>query len=209
MSQAKTRKQKILGDVKRKRRQRAITSVAIAVALIALIVTAVIFLRPAPNRVTLPDWDSHCVSISFFYHSHPNLTITVNGANIPLPSSTFNSGCPQPLHTHDSSGVIHVEGDENRDYTLHDWFLLWGYYLNDPNYTIFNSTQIFTYKVDATHHLSMTVNGNNDTSFESHSFPRNASPTDGVSVAAPAQSLCAASPVGASCVKDNIVITYG
>jgi hypothetical protein len=208
MSQAQSRKQKILQDVKNKRRQRAIVSIVIAVALIAIIVAALIFLRGPPNQVNLPDYLSHCVNGGEFYHSHPNLTIIINGVGVPLPNSTFNSGCPQPLHTHDSSGIIHVETDQDRDYTLHDWFLLWGYFVDNNNYTIFNSGQIFTYKVDATHHLNMTLNGSPDTSFENHRFPRNASPTGGVSVAPPASSLCDASPVGASCVKDNIVITY-
>jgi hypothetical protein len=206
MSQTQTRKQKILGDVKRKRRQRAIISITIAVALIAIIVAAVIFLRPPPNSVSLPDYLSHCVNSSLFYHSHPNLTITINGANVPIADNTFNASCSQPLHTHDASGVIHVETDQNRDYTLHDWFLLWGYFVNDPNFTIFNGTQIFTYKVDPTHihHLTMTVDGVNDTSFENHVFPRNASPTGGVG----GSGLCAA-PLNQPCVKDNIVITYG
>jgi hypothetical protein len=209
MSQTQTRKQKILGDVKRKRRQRTITTIVIAIGLIAIVVLAVVFLRGPPNPVSLPDYLSHCITGGLFYHSHPNLTIIINRVGVPMPGPTFNSGCGQPLHTHDSSGVIHVETDQDRDYTLHDWFLLWGFYVANNNYTIFNSNQIFTYKVDATHHLTMTVNGINDTSFENHRFPRNASPTGGVSVAPPASNLCGASPVGASCVKDNIVISYG
>lgn len=203
MSQAQTRKQKILGDVKKKRRQRTVTSLVIAVALIAIIVVAVIFLRPPPNRVPLPDWDSHCVALSLIYHSHPNLTITINGANIPMPGPTFDAGCSQPLHTHDASGVIHVETDVDRNYTLKDWFLLWGHFLNDPNYAIFNRTQIFANRVVAPHYLVMTVNGVNDTSFENHVFPRNASPAGGT-----AGGLCSVAS-GQSCVKDNIIITYG
>lgn len=206
VSQKQTRKQKILGDVQRKRRQRAIISITIAVVLIGIIVAAVIFLRPPPNTVPLPDYLSHCVVGTLFYHSHPNLTIIINGANIALPaapSGTYDAACQQPLHTHDASGVIHVETDQDRDYTLSDWFLLWGHYVNNINYTIFNSNQIFTYKMDSTHHLNMTVNGLLDSSFQNHKFPRNASPTDGVA----GQGLCAIQT--GSCVKDNIVITYG
>jgi hypothetical protein len=204
MSQAQSRKQKILGDVKKKRQQRAIISIVIAIALVALIVGAVIALTPKAYRVALPDYLSHCVNGNLVYHSHPNVTITINGANVPLANNSFNSSCSQPLHTHDASGVIHVETDENRDYTLHDWFLLWGFFVNDPNFTIFNSTQIFTYKVDATHHLNMTVNGAIDPKLENHVFPRNASPTGGVG----GSGLCAV-PVNQPCVKDNIIITYG
>jgi hypothetical protein len=155
MSQTQTRKQKILGDVKRKRRQRAITSITIAAILIAVIVAAVIFLRPPPNAVPLPDYLSHCV-LGGIYHSHPNLTVTINGANVPVPLNTIDS-CQQPIHTHNEPGVLHIETDQNRDYTLGDWFLLWGHYLNNANYAIFSSNQIFSNKVDATHHITMTV----------------------------------------------------
>jgi hypothetical protein len=204
MSQTQTRKQKILGDVKRKRRQRGIISITVAVVLIAVIVAAVIFLRPPQNPVQLPDYLGHCV-IGGLYHSHPNLTITINGANVPVPLNTFDSSCQQPIHTHNEPGVLHIETDQSRDYTLNDWFLLWGHHVNDANYAIFNSNQIFTNKIDATHHLTMTVNGINDSSFQNHLFPRNASPTGGVGGGG---GLCSAAQ-GQPCMKDNIVIIYG
>src|SRR5690242_4896154 len=108
MSQTQTRKQKILGDVKRKRRQRTIASLSIAVVLIAIIVAAVIFLRPPPNAVALPDYLSHCV-LGALYHSHPNLTITINGASVLVPANTFDAACAQPIHTHNEPGVLHIE----------------------------------------------------------------------------------------------------
>jgi hypothetical protein len=171
----------------------------IAVALIATIVAAVIFLRGPPNAVPLPDYLSHCVNATLFYHSHPNLTVNINGANIPLPASSFDPSCPQPLHTHDSSGVIHVETDVDRDYTLGDWFLLWGHYQNDANYAIFNATQVFNHKADATHSLTMTVNGVRNYSFQNYVIPRNA---------VTGQASCTPVPAG-GCQPDNIMITYG
>jgi hypothetical protein len=204
MSQTQTRKQKILGDVKRKRRQRAITSITIAVILIAIIVAAVIFLRPASNALQLPDYLSHCVIGSGFYHSHPELTITVNGANVPVPQNTFDSSCQQPIHTHNEVGVLHIETDQDRDYKLGDWFLLWGHFENSATRAILNSSQIFGFKTDVTHHLTMTVNGVNDTSFQNHTFPRNAAPTGGTG----GVGLCSVAQ-NQPCVKDNIVITYG
>jgi sulfur carrier protein ThiS len=35
-----------------------------------------------------------------------------------------------PLHTHDNSGVIHVESTVNRDYTLGEFLKIWGIDLN-------------------------------------------------------------------------------
>jgi len=195
---SQTRKQKILGEVKRKRRQRTLTTLAIVTVLIAVMVAAM-FLQPrSTNLVPLPDYLSHCVYGSV-YHSHPNLTITINGANFPFPPApgTVDNGCLQPIHTHDATGVLHIETDQNRDYSLGDWFLLWGHWANNPTTAIFNSTQIFDHKapVGGTHSLTMTVNGSPDNKFDKHVFPHNA---------APSSSLCVTQP----CVPDNIVITY-
>ncbi len=196
MSQTQTRKQKILGDVRKKRRQRAYATLAIVIALIGIIVGAVIFLQVPPNKVPLPPYLSRCVN-SEIYHYHPTLTVTINGVGMPIPV-TFNQGCPQPIHTHDSTGLLHVESDENRDYTLNDWFLLWGNFENNPTIAILNSTQIWQYKVDATHPLTMTVNGQNYTSTapQNYVFPKNAGT---------ASAPCS---VG-NCQPDNIVLTYG
>jgi hypothetical protein len=199
MSQTQTRKQKILGDVKRKRRQRALTTFTIAIILVAIIVAAVVFLRPPPNAVPLPDYLSHCVTGSLFYHSHPSVTVTVNGVGVPFPV-TFDSGCNQPIHTHTIDGVLHVETDQNRDYTLGDWFLLWGHSENSATRAILNSSQIFGFKTDATHHLTMTVNGQNytQTAPQDYVFLRNA---------VTGANQC--SPTPPSCVPDSIVLTYG
>ena len=198
MSQTQTRKQKILGDVKRKRRQRTVATFAIVGVLIAIVVVAVILFPRTTNAVPLPDYLSHCVYGSV-YHSHPSLTITINGASFPFPPApgTVDNGCLQPIHTHDATGVLHIETDQNRDYTLGDWFLLWGHWENNPTRAIFNSTQIFDHKapVSGPHTLTMTVNGNPDTTFDKHVFPHNA---------APSSALCVTQP----CVPDNIVITY-
>jgi len=196
MSQTQTRKQKILGDVKKKRRQRTIISLVIAVALIAIIVGAVIVLTPAPNKVPLPPHLSSCVN-AVTYHYHPNLVVTINGVGIQIPV-TFDSSCPQPIHTHDSTGVLHIESDQNLDYTLGDWFLLWGHSANNPTTAILSSTQIFDNKVDATHHLTMTVNGQiyNATAPQAYVFPKNAQ-TGGNSCS-----------IG-NCQPDSIVLTYG
>ena len=198
MSQPQTRKQKILGDVKRKRRQRALTTLTIVIVLISVIVVAVALFPRNPNLVPLPDYLSHCVYGSA-YHSHPNLTITINGANFPFPPApgTFDSGCPQPIHTHDATGVLHIETDQNRDYTLGDWFLLWGHWANNPTTAIFNSTQIFDHKVTPGHTLNMTVNGITNTQFNLHVFPHNAAPNS---------SLCTVPATG--CVQDDIIIKY-
>ena len=195
---AQSRKKRVLEEVRRKRRQRTLTTIVIVVILVTVIVVAIVFIpRPGANQVALPSYLDHCVTGSLVYHSHPNLVVTINGQGVVIPV-TFDGSCPQPIHTHTSDGVLHIETDQNQNYTVGDWFLLWGHFANDKTQAIFNSTQIFNNKVDATHHITMTVNGVGDTvDYQNLVFPRNAGTS----------STCAIS--GGGCVPYNVVIAYG
>jgi hypothetical protein len=73
-------------------------------------------------------------------HIHPQLSLLVNGISINVPEQIgidpsmwkdhtldefgmqsipeMNMSAMAPLHTHDSSGVVHVESTVNRNYTL-------------------------------------------------------------------------------------------
>jgi hypothetical protein len=89
------------------------------------------------------------------------LTININGSNFPIPAQVgINGGCNRPLHTHDGTGTIHVETDDDRDYTLHDFFLIWGNWASDPTKAIFTPNQLFTNHVASPHTLTITVNNN-------------------------------------------------
>ncbi len=208
---AQSRKKKILEQVERQRRQRTVITFTIVALLIVIIVVAVIFLpRPPPNPVELPPYLNHCVTGSLVYHSHPDLSVTISGVQRTLPI-TFSSSCAQPIHTHSSDGVLHVETDQDINYTLGDWFLLWGNFAADSTMTILNSTQIFSYKAGpgTVHSLTMTVNGNPDS---------NPSDFKGGNIANP-QNLwiprdartgpnnCLPVPT-TGCIAFNIVITY-
>lgn len=81
-------------------------------------------------------------------HIHPHISVTVDGKQIVIPKdigispflwqdhSLDNFGMqamPEmgmsgmaPLHTHDDSGIIHVESTINRDYTLGEFLNIWG-----------------------------------------------------------------------------------
>jgi hypothetical protein len=69
------------------------------------------------------------------YHIHAHLSIYVNGATIPLVANTgiapigvtsnANVTCYYWLHTHDSSGVIHIESPTTKLYTLNQYFDIW------------------------------------------------------------------------------------
>ena len=173
---SQSRKKAILEQVESQRRRNRLLSIS-AIVLIAIVIVAVVLALPkGGNAVGLPGYLDRCVTGTLAYHSHPGLSIVANGTSVTIPSGVGIQGaCNRPIHTHDASGTLHVETDDaTRDYTLHDFFLLWGNQENDPQRAIFNSTQLFGGKTIAGHTLTMTVNGNPDTSFQNLVFPRTA-----------------------------------
>jgi hypothetical protein len=77
-----------------------------------------------------------CQSEMLTYHIHAHLTLFENGRAVPLPAEvgipyTQAIGgqhyCLYWLHTHDASGVIHIESPTPRLYTLGQFFDIWHY----------------------------------------------------------------------------------
>ncbi len=90
----------------------------------------------------------------YMMHIHSNLTITQDNKPVVIPNQIGidNSlwkdhgldkygtpGMPMPegvmyvmapIHTHDNLGIIHIESTINRDYTLGEFFKIWGVDLN-------------------------------------------------------------------------------
>lgn len=192
---AQTRKQKVLQEVRRQRKQRAIISLVIAAVLISVIAVGVYALsRNSGPPVNFP---FACLAETTTLHVHPWLRIwieTTPGSkyNITIPTAvgilnpstsnglTGGGSCFEPLHTHDASGIIHVESGSTGDkYSLGDLFNVWK---ATPGYNpipavdtgglgplpiIFNSTDILGFKPDATHTLSLLVDHQNSTQYGS------------------------------------------
>jgi hypothetical protein len=61
-------------------------------------------------------------------HHHARLWIYVNGQQVPIPADIgLSQTAGSPLHTHDASGVIHVEADDpSFQGTLGQFFDVWG-----------------------------------------------------------------------------------
>jgi hypothetical protein len=86
------------------------------------------------------------------FHIHPTLRIVINGKDIEVPPDIgIRSSCMNALHTHDLSGVIHVESPQTREFTLADFFAVW----EQP----FSEYEILTYKANASHRIRVSVNG--------------------------------------------------
>jgi len=118
-------------------------------------------------------------SEQLFYHVHAHLDVFVDGKAVVVPAGLGIGGdknakvevqngqtvsglvggkcsqpCISPLHTHDESGILHVENDKERQITLGQLFTEWGVRFNtdcvggycapDKPYKVFVAGQPFT-----------------------------------------------------------------
>ena len=98
-------------------------------------------------------------------HIHPHLILVIDGKTAVVPAqigidpsmwkfhSLDSNGMTgmAPLHTHDTSGAIHVESSKDQDYTLGEFLAIWGMPLDG-------------YKV------KVTVDGNPVSDYANHVF---------------------------------------
>jgi hypothetical protein len=62
-------------------------------------------------------------------HTHQHLDLYVDGARVPIPAGIgidTAAGIIAPIHTHDATGIIHVESPVVRTFTLGQLFDVWG-----------------------------------------------------------------------------------
>jgi hypothetical protein len=62
-------------------------------------------------------------------HEHANVQIFVHGQNERIPTDIGidpAAGTIQSIHTHDDTGLVHLESSESREFTLGDFFGVWG-----------------------------------------------------------------------------------
>jgi hypothetical protein len=97
-------------------------------------------------------------------HIHPHIEITIDGEMQDIPGNIgIAQGIMRPVHTHDATGELHVEGPCQRDFNLGDLFLVWG--------KTFNSDCIFDNCVSSDGgKLTMTVNGQLNEEYENLVF---------------------------------------
>jgi len=91
----------------------------------------------------------------FKMHIHAHLDIFINGSAFTIPSDVgrIPDHCIYWVHTHDQKGIIHIESPENRNFTLGEFFDIWG--------QNFSNNQIFDNIVEESDNniLSVYVNG--------------------------------------------------
>jgi hypothetical protein len=88
------------------------------------------------------------------YHVHAHLSVYVNGKPTPVPGGIGID--PQgrfisPIHTHDASGIVHIESTKPYPFTLGEFINVWG--------VKFTDNQLGSYKVGPGNVLQLWVNG--------------------------------------------------
>lgn len=59
------------------------------------------------------------------YHIHALVSIYKDGVRQGLPGNVGRSGCTYELHTHDVTGIVHIEANAPKKFTLGQFFALW------------------------------------------------------------------------------------
>jgi hypothetical protein len=86
------------------------------------------------------------------YHVHAHVAIFINGQEAPVPAQIgITDSCLYWLHTHDTSGIIHIEAPADKTFTLGQFFAVWGQKLSQ--------TSLLDNQVDADHQVRAYVNG--------------------------------------------------
>lgn len=102
---------------------------------------------------TAQDMLNLCVEhVAIGYHIHPQIKISVNGKPFSIPAGIgIESGCMKVIHTHDDLPKIHVEAPKAFDFTLKDFFDIWGKSLS--------KAQVIDYKASNGYNFEFLENG--------------------------------------------------
>jgi hypothetical protein len=118
-------------------------SVTLMLSLIVIVVIGYI----GPEQISKAQTDSMNMN-PIIMHIHPQLKLLGNGTPVTVPAQIgidpslwkdhsldefgmqsmqeMNMSAMAPLHTHDDSGILHVESTINRNYTLGEFLNVWG-----------------------------------------------------------------------------------
>jgi hypothetical protein len=121
---------------RRARRSRFLLVGGLVVVLAVLVASGLYFFvlarpqtqgRPIVDPAYPPVDNVYCdptEQIAVHYHAH--LSIYINGKPVTLPANVgIASDCFYWLHTHDTTGVIHIEAPQDLKFTLGQFFQIW------------------------------------------------------------------------------------
>lgn len=134
--------------------------IGVGVIVAVIIIGIGLYLGTTPKVSSLMIDGIQCnPSEQLLFHVHAHLDIIINGQYFLVPAQIgITNACYYWLHTHDVTGVIHIESPVNRDFTLGQFFDIWNKSFNNGQIK-FNNGQIFNYVASQSHPLSVYVNG--------------------------------------------------
>ena len=145
------------------RRRRATWPISINAVFVVVGVLIVVFLgappvlrwlsRPESTASAATRAGVGCSSMEeVAYHVHAHLALFIEGQPRPVPANLgISRSCIAWLHTHDTSGILHIEAPGPHTYPLGAFFELWGQPLSP--------TQLLDRSTDADHRVVAYVNG--------------------------------------------------
>ncbi len=138
------------------KKQRKIPSAAWwTIGLTVVVIGLIVFLGArysGPSKTNREVALSCTTDMATRFHIHPSLEIRINGEKQVIPTNIgVDANCMNALHTHGTSGEIHVESPQKRDFTLSDFFAVWG--------KTYSKDQILDSKADEKYIIRETVNG--------------------------------------------------
>jgi len=80
------------------------------------------------------------------FHIHALLRIYVNGAQVPVPAQIGIDPLGRflaPLHTHDATGIVHIEADRVYPFTLGQFFTIWGVKFTDAQVGSYTGLRVY------------------------------------------------------------------
>jgi len=177
---AEKQQRKQLASERKARRQKIFNRSLLVGAMIVIVVITVVALN-RPQVVTLPPYLNRCIPLQgpWVYKSVFHLYILINGASVSIPADigvTGSAPCVRPIYTLTNNAAVHVEPDQNRTFTLGDFFLVWGSTYG-PDYAKFDQNQLFNYQADSYHHINLYVNNATNTDYQNFRLPTNATTT--------------------------------
>lgn len=131
-----------------------------ALAVVAIVFAVIGYLNPGASA------DVHGIKCEqgeqLGYHIHAHLTIIQDGQERNVPANIgIKDTCLYWLHTHDETGVIHIEAPaskKNQTFTLGDFFDVWAKSKPDDGIKL-DSRHVATFDVGSGKQLVMYVDG--------------------------------------------------
>lgn len=144
-----------------------------ALSIVAVGVVAALGIYYVAGPFLTSNYPFTCGDTGNFIHVHPYLRIVINGQNVTIPADIGFTDCAQPVHTHDTSGILHVESQGMANYTLGEFFAIWKATYGHATVggvqmpVVFNSTDILGFKANATRQVVLLVDGKPSTAYGS------------------------------------------